>query len=103
MDRLDYYCHNNILNILRLRDQLNYLYTCRTFYYKLSIDKVSTVLIKQKHITNYIFRNITSLDVSDRRSITLLDFSKRQITNVSFMKQLKVLNASHYCGIDQNG
>jgi hypothetical protein len=93
MDKLDYYCHNNILNILRLKDQINYLSTCHIFYYNLTIEKLLRSNLNQKNIRNHIFRNISSLDV----------YNNRDITNVSFLKQLKILNASFDCGIDQNG
>jgi hypothetical protein len=93
MDRLDYYCHNNILNILILKDQINYLSTCRIFYHKLSIEKIFVWNLNQKNITNYIFRNVITLDV----------YNYDKITDVSFMKNLKILIASHRCGIDQHG
>jgi hypothetical protein len=67
MEKLDYYCRNNILNILGLTDQYNYLSTCRIFYYHLSIETLSGMYLKQNIITKYIFRNITTLDASDEK------------------------------------
>jgi hypothetical protein len=90
---MDYHCHNNILNILELEDQFNYLSTCRLFYYHLSIETLSAVKLKQNNITNHIFRNITTMDACDNKNVT----------DVSFMKTLKFLDASGCCGIDQNG
>jgi hypothetical protein len=92
MEKMDYYCLNNILNILDLKNQINYLSTCRIFYYNLSIEKLSGSNLNQKIITNNIFRNVIILHVQ----------LNEKITNVSFMKKLKFLNASN-CGIDQNG
>jgi hypothetical protein len=107
MDRLDYYCYNNIFDILELKDQINYLFTCRIFYHNLSIKKISSkkklffseednmpdVNLTQHMMKNYIFRNVISLNVSDNDIIT----------NVSFMTKLKKLYVDHDCGIDQNG
>jgi hypothetical protein len=132
MEKLDYYCHNKILNTLELNDQINYLSICRIFYYKLTIESLSKW--NQNLITNYIFRNVITLDVSDDKHVTDVSFMKKlkilkargdcgieqngidgldliglhvsgnkKITNVSFMKKLKILDASLHCGIDQNG
>jgi hypothetical protein len=92
MDKIDYYCHDNILNILELKDQISYLSTCHIVYYNLSIEKLSIHKQNQNFITNYIFRNVILLDVSNNN----------KITNVSFMKKLKILYADGTCGIDQN-
>jgi hypothetical protein len=107
---MDYYCCNNILNILGLDDQINYLSTCRIFYNNLTIEKLSAIKPKQKRnyisikklsaeklkqndMTNYIFRNVATIDASNNDNIT----------DASFMKKLKILIASRDCGIDQNG
>jgi hypothetical protein len=67
MERLECYCHNNILNILKLKDQINYLSTCRILYYKLSIEKLSVHEQNQNFITNYIYRNVIILDVHNNK------------------------------------
>jgi hypothetical protein len=90
---MDYYCCNNILNILELKDQISYLSTCRIFYNHLTIETLSAVNLKQNNISNYIFRNVMTLNTSDNKNII----------NISFMKKLKNLYASGQCGIDQNG
>jgi hypothetical protein len=41
MEKMDYYCHNNILNLLKSEDQVNYLSTCHIFYNKLTIETLS--------------------------------------------------------------
>jgi hypothetical protein len=76
MEKLDEYCHNKILNMLQLVSQINYLSTCRIFYYKLSIEKLIVYNLNQNFTTNYIFRNVTTLDVHHNK----------KITNVSTMK-----------------
>jgi Leucine-rich repeat (LRR) protein len=74
-------------------------------YQHLTIENLSIVILsaenlKQIDMSNYIFRNIMTLDASNNNTIT----------NVSFMKKLKILNASTgqigqvtFCEIDQNG
>jgi hypothetical protein len=93
MEKVDYYCHNIILNILKLKDQINYLSTCRTFYYHLTIETLTELCLKQNVINNRIFRNVLSLDASYNSNIK----------DVSFMKNLKFLDAHGSCGIDQKG
>jgi hypothetical protein len=84
MEKIDYYCHNNILKMLEINDQVNYLSTCSIFYNKLTIETVSSVNPRQNNISNHIFRNVTTLDASNNYNIS----------NVSFMKKLKILKAN---------
>jgi hypothetical protein len=133
MENLDYYCHSNILDVLELIDQINYLSTCRVFYTKLMIKKLDCRCLNQTIITNNIFKNITSLNANYNGSISDVSFIKtlkilyasncnieqkgirgldlirlninrnKKITNVSFMKNLKILHAGFDCSIEQNG
>jgi hypothetical protein len=100
MEKLDEYCHNKILNMLQLVSQINYLSTCRIFYYKLSIEKLIVYNLNQNFTTNYIFRNVTTLDIYYNKNVT--NYNKK-LTNISSMKNLKILKADALSEIDQDG
>ena len=83
-----------IFNLLELNSQLKLISVCKHFEDKFFIKKVvrnsrlSDDIIFQKK-----FSRIVDLDVSNNP----------KITNVSFMKNLKILNTGWNCGINQNG
>jgi hypothetical protein len=56
MEKIDYYCHNYILNILGFEDQFNY---------------PSTVTLKQNDISNCIVINIIMMDISDNKQLKI--------------------------------
>ena len=87
----------DIFNLLDLKSQLSLLFTCSSLNNNLSITNLYDIEEKYLNIlTNDIlrfgiFKYVTKLKCNNK------------ITNVSFMKNLKKLDARYGCGIDQNG
>ena len=83
-----------IFNLLELKSQLKLISTCKYFEDQFFIKKlVKNIRLSDDIIFQKKFSRIMDLDVSNNP----------KITNVSFMKNLKILKAGWHCGIDQNG
>ena len=86
----------DIFSLLDLKSQLSLLFTCSSFNNLSIIDLCN---IDEKYL-DILTDNILRLHVF-KYVIKLT--SNNKITNVSFMKNLKKLDASDDCGIDQSG
>ena len=88
-----------IFDILDFKSKIKLISTCKFLRQNLyivdlyNIEKKYLEKLTTRILKYYIFRNVVSLDASDNN----------KINDVSFMKNLKKLNASDECGIDQNG
>ena len=88
----------DIFSLLDLKSQLALLFTCNLFKNNLSITDLYD--IEEKYL-NVLTNNILRLDIF--KYVTKLKANNKKITNVSFMTNLKILYASCYPGINQNG
>src|SRR5688572_19546030 len=87
-----------ILEHCHFKDQVHLLTCCKFFSDRLRItnlyfvDKNILDLLNDQILTQEKYKHLTKLNA----------FDNSKITNVSHMKSLRVLNASGYCGLNQD-